>query len=414
MKKSLFLFVCLVLFISLGADTIQQNIEATAKRLMAELTDNSRSIPYVHRNYFPMTYAMTMNTREFGCSSMLAQVWDGTDWQDAMQWDFYYDGDGNITSYDQYFYGPGYIVVYYYYDITYDDQDRVTELWMDLDMGTGPVNGSHEIYDYGTDGLVSYFLEGDYGVGSYSNQEQADYTYTAGELTHSLYQSWDETWVNDYQHTFTYDAGLLDTVLDQWWDVDNSIWLNEYFETFTMINPSRPSEEIVQMWGNGAFHNSERFTYTYPDYEHDERLREDWDNGGWINDGLEQVTYDNEGMPQQVDRFDWDGSDWVDSERYLYEYGPSGVDPNTVKPVTNINNYPNPFNPETTIEFSIKEGRTGNLEIFNLKGQLIHSQEFISGKHSYVWKAADQASGIYFYKVFSGEFQETRKMILMK
>ncbi|MCF7792674.1 MAG: T9SS type A sorting domain-containing protein [Candidatus Cloacimonetes bacterium] len=417
MKKAVILFVLLVLAVTLSA-TIQNEVEATAKRLLAELCQNNRSIPYVHRNYFPMTYALTMNTRDFGCTNMLVEIWDGTEWQDAMQWDFYYDGEGRVSGYDQYFYGPGYTVAYFYYEILYDAQDRVTELWMDVDFGTGTVAGSHEIYTYGNDWLDHYFLEGDYGAGSYMNQEQADYTYTSGELTLAEYQEWEEdltAWVNQQKYTFTYDNGLLDTVLDQWWDTDNSSWINEYFETFTMLSNTRPSVEIVQMWNGSAFENSERFSYTYPRYEHTERLEEDWINGGWINAGLEQVTYNNDDLPQQVDRFIWDGSTWQDDERYIYTYGPSGTNPNLVEPISCIRNYPNPFNPQTTIEFSVTQTSPfGKLEIFNLKGQVIHTQEFSSGNHSYVWNATDQASGIYFYKISSGDFSETKKMILMK
>ncbi|NQT64795.1 MAG: T9SS type A sorting domain-containing protein [FCB group bacterium] len=425
MKRSVILFVCLVLFISLGASTIQENIEATAKRLIAELGENTRSIPYVHQNFFPLTYAMTMNTREFGPTNMLAEVWDGTEWQDAMQWDFYYDADGLITGYDQYFYGPGYTVAYFYYDIEYDDQDRVRILWMDLDMGTGLVTGSHEIYDYSTDGLSNYFLEGDYGVGSYVNQVQADFTYTGGELTEGHYQSWDEdnsTWVDDYKHTFTYDGGLLDTVLYEFHD--GTQWMNEYFSTYTMIDECCPDEYIVEMWNGSSFENSERFTYTYNRYEHDERLEEDWDNGGWINAGFEEVTFDNDGNPLQVDRYVWDGTDWADSERYTYEYGPSSVDPNTIEPVSNLSNYPNPFNPETTISFETTNlHENARIEIYNLKGQLIKTlvnSSLSAGEHSYIWNGIDNdgksvTSGVYFYILsLDGKIAKVRKCLLLK
>ncbi|MCF7792675.1 MAG: SBBP repeat-containing protein [Candidatus Cloacimonetes bacterium] len=88
---------------------------------------------------------------------------------------------------------------------------------------------------------------------------------------------------------------------------------------------------------------------------------------------------------------------------------------NLIPPKFNITNYPNPFNPQTTIEFSVTQTSPfAKLEIFNLKGQVIHTQEFSSGNHSYVWNASDQASGIYFYKISSGDFSETKKMILMK
>ena len=82
---------------------------------------------------------------------------------------------------------------------------------------------------------------------------------------------------------------------------------------------------------------------------------------------------------------------------------------------TSLNpNYPNPFNPETTISFSVKENETGILTIYNLKGQMVHTQEFNSGQHQYHWNAEGLSSGIYFYKLSSPTTNITKKMILMK
>ncbi|MCD4795972.1 MAG: T9SS type A sorting domain-containing protein [Candidatus Cloacimonetes bacterium] len=77
-------------------------------------------------------------------------------------------------------------------------------------------------------------------------------------------------------------------------------------------------------------------------------------------------------------------------------------------------NHPNPFNPITNIQFDIKENETGVLSIFNLKGQIIESQRFNSGKHDYLWNAENCSSGIYFYKLKAGNHEETKKMILLK
>ena len=77
-------------------------------------------------------------------------------------------------------------------------------------------------------------------------------------------------------------------------------------------------------------------------------------------------------------------------------------------------NHPNPFNPLTNIQFDIKKNETGVLSIFNLKGQIIESHEFNSGKYDYSWNAKDQCSGIYFYKLKAVDYQKVRKMILLK
>ena len=77
-------------------------------------------------------------------------------------------------------------------------------------------------------------------------------------------------------------------------------------------------------------------------------------------------------------------------------------------------NYPNPFNPTTTISFEIKENETGTFTLFNIKGQIIESHQFESGKHDYLWNASNEASGIYFCKLQTQTITETRKMLLLK
>ncbi|MCK5051469.1 MAG: choice-of-anchor D domain-containing protein [Candidatus Cloacimonetes bacterium] len=77
-------------------------------------------------------------------------------------------------------------------------------------------------------------------------------------------------------------------------------------------------------------------------------------------------------------------------------------------------NYPNPFNPTTTIKFDIKENESGNLSIYNMKGQLVFTKSFGAGHHNFLWDAASCSSGIYFYKLVTPSYFHTRKMILLK
>ncbi|MDD4310655.1 MAG: choice-of-anchor J domain-containing protein, partial [Candidatus Cloacimonetes bacterium] len=86
------------------------------------------------------------------------------------------------------------------------------------------------------------------------------------------------------------------------------------------------------------------------------------------------------------------------------------------------NNYPNPFNPETTISFSVKEAAPVTLEIYNVKGQLVKTlvnNVMDAGNHSAVWNGMDNngrsvASGMYYYKMNAGKYSSTKKMVLMK
>ena len=79
-------------------------------------------------------------------------------------------------------------------------------------------------------------------------------------------------------------------------------------------------------------------------------------------------------------------------------------------------NTPNPFNPETTISFTlnIENAENAELVIYNLKGQKVKQFSDLRNQTSVIWNAENQASGIYFYKLKSGDYQEIRKMILLK
>jgi hypothetical protein len=85
-------------------------------------------------------------------------------------------------------------------------------------------------------------------------------------------------------------------------------------------------------------------------------------------------------------------------------------------------NYPNPFNPQTTIAFSIKERGNVSLKVYNVAGELVRTlanESMTAGDHTKVWDGRNDAgqpvsSGVYFYKLVSNSFQQTKKMVLLK
>ena len=88
-----------------------------------------------------------------------------------------------------------------------------------------------------------------------------------------------------------------------------------------------------------------------------------------------------------------------------------------------LSNSPNPFNPTTTISFSIQDNAKIDLSIFNLKGQRVKTltqNEFVKGSHSIIWNGDDEnskpvGSGIYYYKLkVNGETESIKKCLLLK
>jgi len=112
----------------------------------------------------------------------------------------------------------------------------------------------------------------------------------------------------------------------------------------------------------------------------------------------------------------------------LDEIGEVGVDDFELE-ITNVElkNYPNPFNPTTTISFNLTTEITEDTEliIYNLKGQKIRAFDIIPNgvegisNQQVVWNGTDQndqpvSSGIYFYKLRIGDFEMNSKMLLLK
>jgi len=85
-------------------------------------------------------------------------------------------------------------------------------------------------------------------------------------------------------------------------------------------------------------------------------------------------------------------------------------------------NYPNPFNPETTIHYSLREAGPVKIEVYNIKGQLVRylvNELKNAGTYTVIWNGKDEqgenvSSGIYFYRMQTKNYSATRKMMLMK
>jgi hypothetical protein len=85
-------------------------------------------------------------------------------------------------------------------------------------------------------------------------------------------------------------------------------------------------------------------------------------------------------------------------------------------------NYPNPFNPRTHISYQLPQNGHVTLAVYNVMGQRVRELldwEQTAGEHVVTWDGLDDAgrpvaSGIYFYQLVTGEFVQTRKMLLLK
>lgn len=85
-------------------------------------------------------------------------------------------------------------------------------------------------------------------------------------------------------------------------------------------------------------------------------------------------------------------------------------------------NYPNPFNPETVLRYDLPQREVVVLEIYDISGRKIRTlvnKSMEAGSHQVVWNSSDEfgnqvSTGMYFYRIKAGSFQDIKKMVLLR
>ncbi|MFC1512406.1 T9SS type A sorting domain-containing protein [Candidatus Latescibacterota bacterium] len=138
---------------------------------------------------------------------------------------------------------------------------------------------------------------------------------------------------------------------------------------------------------------------------------------GGIYDGI-YVRNPIQADPSSYNTF-YDQTNWIawDSDSGIITSEPVAVEEDAPASFSVAQNTPNPFNPSTTISFSLTRDGQVTVDVYNIAGQKVDTlvNDFMTaGSHSVVWDASGQAAGVYFYTVTSSDFSRTMKMTLLK
>lgn len=284
---------------------------------------------------------------------------------------------------------------------TYDANWNMTEMLMQMWFGTAWINAARYTMTYNADNNTTYVLE----------------------------ETWDfpngTEWENDQQEFYTYDGLFLEEILEESWE-NGTEWIWSGKLTYTLAGNNHPADRLELSWNGGGYWDNQRFSqYTYDgDWNEIEDYEQEWINGDWVNFETHFYTYDDGLLIERLTHR-WEPTrNWVNYHKQTMSYGTLGAENNSIQAnYFNLCNYPNPFNPETTISFSTtKSTENTEIVIYNLKGQKVKvlvNEKLTSDQHTVVWNGKDDnsksvSSGVYFYKMRSGNYAETKKMILMK
>lgn len=306
--------------------------------------------------------------------------WTGTEWADLYRWTFTYDDAGDLVEERR--------------------ENRVGDAWV--------------------------------------NYMRFLYVYT---VTHQLltfeYQMWlAAAWTGMLRSTLTYDvSGWLILILVQTWS--GTQWDDDYRYTYTNDASGRPVEEVVALWGGSSWTPDLRRTSTYDAGGNlTQVLEERWDGLAWLYLWLYQYAYavsgtgpapGGAGIPGAVmaDLLEsvtsvWADTAWKYSNRTSYSYEPgTGVElPGGLPAGFRLDPaYPNPFNPSTTIGFTLPERAFVRIVVHDVTGAraaVLAEGERGPGSHLVEWDAAGFSSGVYYCRMLADGFEAVRKLLLVR
>ena len=213
------------------------------------------------------------------------------------------------------------------------------------------------------------------------------------EQTHYGYYS-DTGYYPSYKYNSEYENGLLINHELYNWQNDSSDWLQKY------------------RWHYGYSDDGQlilRQVYKYDSDSQSLYLRNKQD-GVW---DFENNTYTL--IRQSTSDL---GATYYNDFKEIYYFDQLSI--NSQTPPANfslLNAYPNPFNPTTTINFSLKTDNKIKISVYDLNGREISSllnQKISSGNYSIIWNARNQPSGVYFIRLEGKEFYDIKKVMLLK
>jgi len=378
-------------------------------------------------NYILETYT---NNSSGNRTSYLEENWFGGEWKNSSRGSYAYDSNENVTA-------------------------DLSENW----DGFNWLFYTRYTYSYDINSNRNVLLLERWDENSWKNSKREIYTFNFNQnITSTLYEQWDgsNNWLIGDRHTRTYDLnGNMTSMFWDRWELGN--WVPFWQHTYTYDLNGKISSDLYEYWSDSSWVIGSRQNYNYDSNKNlTICLKENWKDSIWVDGWKNTYTYDLNGNMISGLSETWDGSSWVQNkmgvlsfyDSFGREYNFLGYEINvyysTITDVeeTEFNisdyklsrNYPNPFNPSTTIKYNIpsvthpsipsREGKERSdrgvliiLKVYDILGREVAtlvSKEQKPGNYEVKFDASNLTSGLYFYRITAGSFMKTMKMILLK
>jgi len=360
------------------------------------------------------------------------QVWWDSAWHNKWQWLKLYDDSGYLTESEFYKFRNDEWSLRGNVSFTNNDGgepiSRIRQVYWDGSF----YNRSLQEYNYNDDGDLIQNTRLKWRHDSWHNRSMNELQYQDGLCVNNTHYRWvDSTWTNRYLQEISYnDNGeRVEKVGYKW--TDNG-WTERHKTEYSFDDNGDLSQKMFSKWTDAGWVTRARLSVTRDDsYNPVEILLEKVDSTDtWNNVALRENTFSDDGMIMETVKSRWHDDQWRPRKRNEYTYidGPgrsvlSIVAPATLPDqITLAQNYPNPFNPITTFSYEIPKAELVTITVFDMRGSRVATlvnERQDPGIRSYRWNGTDDngygvAAGVYIYTIQAGNFQQSKKMILLK
>jgi len=400
---------------------------------------------------------------------MLFQEWDGGAWNDVAQILTFPDAQGRVGTINFQNQQGGIWVDTFVFLFSYNTNDAITAIemkaWIEgVFKSALKLDVAYDTNGFMTQNIMSAWIAAVWqpllqilytrdergnsieellqiaGVmGQWFDAERWEYEYDDRDnMTSALYQtqsmgkpsaeSSSMAWVNVSWDHFTYEVNNLVEHVQQ--NFEDNTWVNAWKELFSYNTEDQEIAWLMQVWEDGDWVNSLQDSTYYNAEENVERIiSQTWQNNVWANLMQTLFTYASP-MPTEMLVQIWQNNQWMNSERFLFDYNPADtpvaedfLEGDALPTTFSMANYPNPFNPATTIRFVLVNSTDVSLSVYDINGRLVKSlidgKRHAAGAHAVHWDGTNQsggqaASGVYLYRIDAGDVHHIQRCILMK
>ena len=370
----------------------------------------------------------------------LTEQWDGDSWENLSRFLTSYSGDQVVSTVSENWDGsawvPDFRTLYTYSGDTFSEilyQSYVEGEWVDEDrttvtMSNGLItetitetwDGTQWVFDerftLGEEGDDVVATSQDWNGSEWVNTDRTVYTdITIPELYDFL-----EQFATDSEQMAGFSFLLyFPPSLQQEWD--GTQWVNVSRQVVERDSEDRPTTLVFENWEEGAWVGETRYVATYNAEGDIETLEwQNFDGEEWMPFIVETHFYDNAGLLERiVSQFDF-GTGLQNSTQYLFEWTNTstavGGDelPESIRLATP---YPNPFNPQATVEYHLSTPEHATLRVFDATGRLVRTLvEGMqpAGDHSVTFDATGLPSGVYMLRLQTPSHLVTRSVTLLR